>query len=422
MHPRIFLCTALVAAVAVLLAGDVRAETLELDANETMARAIDSSPEARLARQDAALAAAEVAASRPLFPSNPTVGVSEARRNGTIGNDWSLDSTLTLYVPGQRGARLSAARIRLEAANARLAQVRRQLGTRAGSLFFEALFSIERAKLAAENERLADQLQNAAQTRFDAGAVGGLDVNLAHIEHARATIERLDAERDRITSIAELKGLLGLGAESDLSLRGDLGTENGRVEANLAELISEAKRQRGDLRAARLEATAASRDLLAARLGILPRPELSGGIGRDSGDDIARVGVSIALPIVQRNQGERRVARAQIAAAQARAAATDASVLRDVTASAARLSAARESVSVFDASVLKALEENGTLLEESYRAGKIQFSELLVLRREITATRTQYFRGRADLLEAGLALREALGREPIEDAGKGMQP
>lgn len=398
------------------------AETLELTLEDTIRRAVEASPDARIARQEVTLAEAQVADARILVPANPVAEGSVARRDGgDFGDDWSAGASLELYVPGQRGAALSAARHRLDAARRRLRQDVRRIGTEAGTFFIDALLAAERAKLAEESERLALELLAAAQARADAGASSALELNLAQVERGRAALGRIEADRESLSAKAELRRALALPPETDVRVVGELAraAKDAPIpEIDLARLLEEARSGRGDLAATELERTAATRDLLAARLGLLPRPTVFGEVEQDDGQDIARLGLSIPIPLFQRQQGPRRTARARLEQARAVSAAVSAEVERDVARAAAHYDASRAAVRVFDRQVLGALEDNATLLGESYRAGKIDFIQVLVLRRDVLETRSRYLEALAEYRRAVLEIDLAVGREISKEVPK----
>ena len=397
-------------AFTVFVSPAVRAEVRELSLGDVIAIARDESPAARQAAAEVALAEAAVAEVAPLLPENPSVeGTAGQRNDGERGEEWSAGGSLTLYVPGQRGYRLSAARRRLSAARAELEQVRLGLVADAAGAFLDALASRERAELAAESERLAAELLSAATRRLETGAASGLDLDLARIEHARARLERLDAERDATHALAALARRIGLAPGTELRLAGDLADATDRLPS-VEEVRGRAgRRERGDVRAAELRVEAALRERTAERLDVVPRPTVFGEVAREEGDDLTRIGVSIPLPLLRTNAGGRRAANARLDQARAALDGARAEADADLDAALARYEAARGAVEAFDRAVLDALEQNEEALGAAFRGGKIDFASWIVLRRDALALRSTYFEALAELRQSLYDLDRALG-------------
>lgn len=401
------------AAMAVsLFAGPVHAETVELTLERAIELAVEKSPEASIAREEVELSAAEVVRDRMFLPSNPVVEGWAGRRNGgDFGDDWVVGGSQRLSVPGQRGARLSASRNRNDAARARYREALHDLGADVGTAFIDALEATERLALAEESSKLGEELLSAAKSRYDAGASNALDLNLARIERGRAAGARLAAERDRVAAMSSLRARIGLAPDQVIALSGRLADPPQSVNSGMtvASAVETALRNRGEVEAAQREGVAARRDLLAARLALLPQPTVHGQLSKDDGDDLARVGISLAVPLFDRNQGERRRANASLRQARAREAATRAEIAREVETALSRVQSAKSAVEVFGADVQGALEENASLLTESYRAGKIDFIQLVVLRQQVVETRLLQLAARAEWRRAHIELDRATG-------------
>lgn len=388
-----------------------RAEVREISLAEAVRMAREDSPDARRAAAEVMFAEAALADVRPLVPENPSLEGSAARRNdGAFGDDWAAGAAVTLYVPGQRGFRLSGARRRVTAARAELEQVRLAIAADAAGAFLEALAARERARLAEASERLAAELLAAAEQRVDAGAAAPLDRDLARMEYTRARLEQLAAVRIAAQASANLARRLGIAPGTELRPSGDLAALRESALPGIDAIrAAAAARRRGDVESAALRVEAARRERTAERLDALPRPTLFGEVAREEGDDLVRLGVSLPLPFPRTNAGGRRAARARLAQARAEFDAATADAGADLEAVLARYSAARAAAEAFDGVVLEALERNESALADAFRGGKIDFAAWILLRRDAIALRAQYFDALADLRHALYELERAVG-------------
>ncbi len=399
-----FFPAAIVAAWA--LCGTPSPTRIDLTLAEAMRRASGASPEARLAGAEVEIARAEVAGARPLLPANPALrATAGARNDSALGEDWSAGAEVSLYVPGQRGARLSAARARLHAADARVRQARIDLGVRGGAAFLDALAASELERIARDADRLAESLLDAVRIRVETGVAGGLDLHLARVQRAHAALALLDVTRRSAEALAELRRQLAIPETEEIELVGSL-------ETRLAAPAVEAKR--ADRVAADLEVVAARRDLLAARLDLLPRPTLSADVSRDDGDDVREVGASIEIPLFQSNAGARRAARAEIGRAEAKRTAIEAGIAADAATARARLEAAARAESLFDDEMVASLDAILAMAPEAYAAGKLTFAQLMDVRREALELKMRHVESAAELRKAELESMRAAGVAPWE--------
>ena len=175
------------------------------------------------------------------------------------------------------------------------------------------------------------------------------------------------------------------------------------------EFVRRAGAQRGDLAAARQEVVAAGHDLTLEKRLRFPDPSLGVSYAHSHEERSLLFGVTIGLPLFNRNQGG--IATAE--ALRQRASITEQNALRSVEREAraafAAYENARESAEGFDREVVERLAENIDLARESFRAGKISLLEFNLLRRELVETRLAYLDAVAELIEARFALESALG-------------
>jgi outer membrane protein TolC len=149
--------------------------------------------------------------------------------------------------------------------------------------FYRALHAERSRDVAREAEQLADDLGTAAQARFEAGETAILDVNLAHVEQARARRERLSAEGLLERAYGELREILALPPESTVGVVGDW---TGVAPPSLAALLLRVA-ERPDVRSLTAGVTEADADWRLTRA--MRRPDLIAGVGlrREAGEPIA---------------------------------------------------------------------------------------------------------------------------------------
>ncbi|MCY1017881.1 TolC family protein [Pyxidicoccus sp. MSG2] len=378
-----------------------------------MAFALEHSPHLLSVRAQSAAARARVEGAGLLFQQNPEVSAAVGPRTRPGGNsvDLGLGVSQRLEVFGQRAARKDVARAELTASDARLATARIDLAADVREAFALARAAEQEALLAEEGRALAEQALQAAEERRGAGAASLIEVNTARVEQGRATRERTLALQRRSSALAQLRLLLGLEPTEALTLEGGQDTE--RKEAPLlAALQEKALAQRGEVQAAAAEVEAArAAGRLAAR-EVLPSPRLGATYSREEDATIIQGTLGIELPLFNRNQAARGESAARRVEAEGTLRAVEQLVRSEVALALERYRTASAAADVYSADVLAALQQNLELVNEAYRAGKVDFLQLLVIRRESLDARRGYIDAVRELAAADAQLTRAIGSLP----------
>ncbi|MFP2911145.1 TolC family protein [Pyxidicoccus sp. 3LFB2] len=115
------------------------------------------------------------------------------------------------------------------------------------------------------------------------------------------------------------------------------------------------------------------------------------------------------MPLFNRNQAARGVSTAQALQAERALAASERFVRSEVELALARYRTARDAAEVFGGDVLVAVQENLKLINEAYRAGKVDFLELLIIRREALDASRGYIEALEELNAAEAQLKKVVG-------------
>jgi cobalt-zinc-cadmium efflux system outer membrane protein len=384
-------------ALVLLVAGGARgdgARSLTFDDVVQLARS--QAPAVRLADADVGVERGRRAGARVLVADNPVL-------SGGVGSRWAdertTDRELSLSVPielgGQRSKRTAAADADIRVAKERAGDVRRRAAGRAAEIYFEVLFAHEALALSEERRALAERLVETARARKQAGDAAELEVNLAEGELSRARSGVASARRLVASARTRLATMLGLdsmegvtvaGALDDWSFVGiDGGTEVG---------------DRSDVRVARARVSDASADVELADARRWPALSFQVTYAHEESADIAFGGLAITLPLFERGQGERAEARAERHRAELEVELTERAASAEVQGAREAYVAAVAAVDEMTGSALPLAIENERMARESYAAGKIELTAMLVVRREALDTRAEYLER---LLEAALA-------------------
>ncbi|MEJ7598407.1 MAG: TolC family protein [Kofleriaceae bacterium] len=328
-----------------------------------------------------------------------------------VGPRWSdgrsTDAQASLSVPldlgGRRDKRVSLveAEIRREQHLARDAE-RLTIGI-AVTTYYQALYADRRYALAEERVRLAESAEATARQRNRAGDVAEFEVNLARGEVARAKSGVAAAQSEQTRARGKLAVTLGL---SSVSIVGELG------DRSFLDIAVAKAGTRADLRAVAEEVQLAQSEATVARSGRWPSLDVRFTYEHERDTDIVLGGIAIAIPLVERGQGDEARARARANRAAAELATRTAWVGTEVSGARNTYASAITAARILETDAVPLSLENETAAAASYRAGKIDLGSLLLIRREALDTRREHLDRLLDAAFAAVDLWIARGTDP----------
>jgi len=402
------------AMMLLVLPGGARAAP-SLTLERATSLALERNASLQALQSEVAAARARLEGASLLLQSNPELEGAAGPRStaGSTSTDYSVSLTQRIEIFGQRGARTDASRALLGSAEARLASRRIEVAAEVREGFGHWLGAGQRDQIAVEALRLAQQALAAAETRQAAGAASRIEVNAARAVLGRAAKERSAAAQRLATARATFLLLLGIDPSEPAEPEGELPLDATGPEVSADALLERALSRRPDLQAAKLEVEAAGAEIRLAAREALPSPRL--GISyAEEGDqaNLARITQGILafdLPLFNRNQAARGVAAARQEQAARALEALTRSVRAEVALATSRLSAAQAGAQAYAGGLLAGLEENMQLVTDAYRAGKVDFFQLLVIRRETLEARIGHVDALEELQAAKAGLSRAIG-------------
>ncbi len=259
------------------------------------------------------LAAAEARAEQAhSYRYNPEISYEAQRRrlrDGGRTRDFYLTLAQPLEVGGKRDLRIQKAEAERKAAAAALALARLQAGVRAARAYVQAWHAQQLLRLRKREAALARRLVQAAQKRLALGAGSAVELQAAQGMRTEAERRLLTARESWLAAARALQEAIGadkpvsaltLPKPPPLALPDDPGA---LARARHPEL----RHAQALLDAARLQARLTER-------AWTPDPTLSVMVGREAGDRLAKLGISVALPIWNTRRDAARAAFSEAAA------------------------------------------------------------------------------------------------------------
>jgi len=369
----------------------------------TLARVIElssaSAPDVRLAITRVAEGEAKLAGAQVRTLENPKLELNAGPRTGAENSiDVEVGMEIPIELGSRRSKRVALAQAGIQREKRTTEDVRRQAVTAAVGAYYRVLQAEEQLALALDRKKLAEELLQIAKERHRAGDVAKFEVNLPLTEAARAQSEVSSAQGRIASTRAALARTLGLPSAAGLKVSGSI------KERSFFDAIHSAPglAKRTDLLATLAEVEASRAAISLAEAEKLPDVAFRISYKREGDENVALGGISVSLPFMNPRQAPVQEARVQHQRAQLAAEISQASIATEMEGAGSAYTAAVEAVRRMEADGLVLQQENESLAHESYKAGKINLSTLLQLRREALETRREYLKLLLEAAEAGV--------------------
>ncbi len=319
----------------------------------------------------------------------------------------TLQINQPIELGGKRAARISAAERGRDIAAAELAAKRAELRATVVSAFYDVLLAQEHVKLARDSTELARRAADAAGKRVQAGKISPVEETKARVAEATARLEAAQAGSELRLSRQRLAAIWG-----DTSPRFD-GVEADSASAPVPtfDAVSARLAASPSLRRAQIEVqrrTALS-DLERAKR--TPDLTVSLGVKRDAqlGRSQAVIGVSIPLPLFDRNQGNLLEALRREDKSRDELAAADIQLRSAVAQTWGRLDTAGTEARAIREQVMPGAQSAYDAAAQGFELGKFNFLDVLDAQRTLFQAKAQYLRARGEANRAAADLDRLLG-------------
>jgi cobalt-zinc-cadmium efflux system outer membrane protein len=409
-------------AIVILFAAPAETATLTLD--RAVQEALESNPGVQSTRQQLTIANSRLTKARYLNPFNPVVEGGATRwRAPEVESvaEPAINASLEVEIGGQRGKRIEEAEDNLAKVRAQVADAERTLTGQVKAGFYRGLYLQRRLELFRKIETLDRKLRDAAQARLQTGEGTKLEANLEAIRYDQSRRNSFAGHRDYQNALRDLKRLTGIKADEPIELGGTLSARP--IYVDPAVLVRIALASRPDLRASDAEIKRVEADTVLTKRLIIPNPVISGTYSREpSGPghnfEIAGGSVGISIPIFDHKQAELTALAGERLRASYDRRAVLLNIGTEVRDAAQSYEAANESVQMFESGTMSRVEENFRFIETSYRAGKINLLQLVVVQNDLVGAEISYLDALWDYWSARTNLEFAIGA----DLDKAVKP
>lgn len=307
----------------------------------------------------------------------------------------------------QRPRRVAAARLANEATAERLVTAGLDLVLAVRIAHADLSLATDRREHVRALAAVSSQVGTLTQSRLSAGDISALEARTTEVDAARAGLDAARTDQDIAIARERLRYLLGLAAETPLSVAPEPPLP---ACGSTDTLLREALAARPDVRAAELAIDAAAAQLgwEKSRVVALTAVLDANGQGRDGFE--MGPGLDVALPLFARNQGGRARASAGLDRASAAYVAVQHLVGLELRTATTQLEQARESIDSWQKTVMAPLAISLTDAKAARASGEVSDLFVLDYTRRATDAAIRQREFSADLRRAHARLERALGR------------
>lgn len=367
--------------------------------------AIEANPDLAIARRELdAVAATRVQAA--VF-RNPelSVDVQDTRKDSRQTTYW-LGQPLELG--GKRSARIESAERARDVASAELDM--RFAGVRAAVIqgYYEVLSAQERLRLARSSMELANRGLDVASRRVQAGKVSPVEETRARIAASSARIELNQATADLANARKRLSSLWGNPSPRFTEASGEL-----EILPALPSLQTLTGRLEGAPESVRAKQEVSRREAMLKLEEAKRYPDLivRGGVQRNevTRENVNVVGLAVAIPIFDRNQGNVLEAKQRVQKARDEQTATDVRLRSELAQAHQRLTVALQEVSDIQKDILPGAQSALDATTRGFELGKFNFLDVLDAQRTLFLARGQYVRALGEVQRTVAEVETILG-------------
>ena len=341
-------------------------------------------------------------------------------------NNLSVGLSVPLDLNGRKEGRIGVAEREVEVRRAQIAERERRLRADVQMKAGEVLAARRTLGVTDELVRANRQALTLVEERVRQGATPALDENLMRVE-----VNRLEAGRvmqaSRIdVAVLQVKALSGTPPDEPLDIRGDLSSPP--PAPAVADALGRGVEQRPDVRAARAEVAVAQAKVRKEQAEGRWDASVNVGYQRqdfgfnlkgltDSGStrqiqDVFHyfgAGLTVTLPVRNRNEGNVAAANAEMTAAERRREFSELIARQEVAAALAQYEAARRTVELYERGVRGVARANVDVVRQSYGLGRATLLDVIAEQRRYIEVENGYTDVLRQAWDASVDVERAIG-------------
>mgnify|MGYP000123801755 FL=1 len=356
-------------------------------------------------KQNLEIAKAKILQARS-FP-NPTLDVEYASPRflgGEPEKDFSVGISQSFETAGKRGRRIQVAVLEFSKTQVEISELERKIGAEVRMAYVEALAKARQLDTLEKLIQANEQIILLTEARMKQGDVAPLDVSLIKVETDKLRSQALLTKNELEIKILQLKNLIGIDLSESIKIKPQ-SQRPPRLDLGLTDLINIALKERPDLKILRLQEEIADKKIGLAKANAIPNvngslqfstkkqivdlPANINGVGLDKDKEL-KFGVSIKIPIFNRNQAEIISATSEMVQSRHNREYLESLIKQEVTIAYRKYRAAVERLVLYGSQIIPRSEANLQSIQSAYNFGEFSIFEVIAEQRKLLEFVTEY--------------------------------
>ena len=379
--------------------------------DNAVSAALGKNPELRVFEASIASAKGGVATARAI--PNPELsvapGMKRIHEGGAAMNEFHANVELSQLIefPGKRALRVAIAERNVAVARVAIEGFRFQLSAKVRQAFYELLAAQKTVELRKEQVGAAQTFVASAVKRTESGYASDFEIVKSQSEVIAAKKALSEAEGRVVAAQVDLNTLMGCSPSVALEVRGSL--EGSAPAGSKADHLALAMAKNPSLRTQYLQAETAGLNLRATRFGKRPDFAVGPQVEYTRSEKIYGIGVTVALPLWNKKEGEIQTATADERKAVAEIEKLRLEITGAVTKATANLQVARDQLTLYTPKFLSKLKTFVAQAQESYAKNSTTLIIYLDAKRTYFDTLSDYYEALGKVAACRAQLESAVG-------------
>ena len=400
--------------------------------DQVISEMLTSDPRLRIGKEDIRQARAEYWTSSLLPNPNFTAESGALPFRSIEGEYWGgppemnfqVEFPVDWFLFAKRKAAMNSAGWEVHQAQAEYADLIRQRITETATLFYDLLEAKALLDVSHQDVGILSDLEQIAKSGVEAGGIPAVEWRRIGLDLLRCRQEVLEAEKNLDILKAKLRSQFGrTDYDPNFDITGDLDAPTNMDPMPLEEAFTMAQQNRPDIRVLRMQISKSRAGVLAENRNAYPEVTTFAGAGReyakladaDKNYNSWGIGVSVSVPLFDRNQGNRAKAKSAFAQSNHQYQAGIVDLRAEIVEADRNFRTAHQQAHSIATEEVRLSKEVRDIMIEGFKAGGRPLIDILDAERSYRETVRLFVTSRADYWRALYIYNSVVGVDSVNN-------
>ena len=339
--------------------------------------------------------------------------------------NFQVEFPIDWFLFAKRKAAMNSTQWEVHQAQAEYADLIRERITETATLFYDLLEAKALLDVTRQDVEILSRLEQIAKSGVEAGGLPAVEWKRISLDLLQSRQEVLEVEKNQDIFKAKLRAQFGsTDYDPTFDIIGDLDAPATMNPMQLEEAFTMALQNRPDLRAMRMQISKSRADVLMEKRNAYPEVATFASAGREYSVQAGHadkdynkwgVGVSVSVPLFNRNQGNRAKAKSALVQSNHQYQAGIVDLRAEIIEADRNLRTAHQQVHAFAAEEVRLAREIRDIMIEGFEAGGRPLIDVLDAERSYRETVRLFITSRADYWRALYIYNSVVGADSVNN-------